>query len=42
MYTIKNTYNDGAGELQAKLAKKLYDAFHKDNKDVVEIAEKIL
>ena len=40
IYTIKNPYNDGADELQDKLAKKLYDAFRKDNKDVCEIAEK--
>lgn len=39
-YTLKNPYNDGADELQSKLAKKLYDDFRKDNKDVSEIAEK--
>lgn len=35
--TIKNHYNDGADELQDKLAKELYDALRKD---VCEIAEK--
>ena len=39
-YTLKNPYNAGADELQDKLAKKLYDDFCKDNKDVSEIAEK--